>query len=202
MNGRSSKRSGFNEPAEPPPLETDGIRTAIRVWLRAQDPQHPPGRPSRVLPIRCVRGTGPLSAVSASPRDPDQTPRAPHARVPELLKAALVAAPDRATWIGRRDHTLLLTATQTGLRNAELRSLGRCDVALGTGAHVRCHDEPGPQAQLVRQSLDSTPVSTVPNADPGVAPPSRRTRLRRRRRALASAPGPRRNWGRTCGLSN
>ncbi len=52
--------------------------------------------------------------------------------------AALVAAPDRATWIGRRDHILLLVAAQTGLRNAEIRSLRRRDVELGAGAHVRC----------------------------------------------------------------
>lgn len=52
--------------------------------------------------------------------------------------AALVAAPDQATWIGRRDHTLLLVAAQTGLRNAELRSLRLHDVGLGVGAHVRC----------------------------------------------------------------
>jgi integrase/recombinase XerD len=52
--------------------------------------------------------------------------------------AALVAAPDRATWIGRRDHILLLVAAQTGLRNAELRSLRRRDVELGAGTHVRC----------------------------------------------------------------
>jgi site-specific recombinase XerD len=52
--------------------------------------------------------------------------------------AALVAAPDPATWIGRRDRTLLLVVTQTGLRNAEIRSLRRRDVDLGVGAHVRC----------------------------------------------------------------
>ena len=51
---------------------------------------------------------------------------------------ALVAAPDPAMWIGRRDRTLLLVAVQTGLRNAELRSLRRRDVNLGSGAHVRC----------------------------------------------------------------
>lgn len=51
---------------------------------------------------------------------------------------ALVAAPDTATWIGRRDRTLLLVATQTGLRNSEIRSLRRRDVDLGVGAHVRC----------------------------------------------------------------
>lgn len=52
--------------------------------------------------------------------------------------AALVASPDPDTWIGRRDRTVLLVAIQTGLRNAELRSLRRCDVELGVGAHLRC----------------------------------------------------------------
>jgi integrase/recombinase XerD len=38
---------------------------------------------------------------------------------------ALLAAPDRSTWTGRRDHALLLTAIQTGLRVSELTGL-RC----------------------------------------------------------------------------
>jgi site-specific recombinase XerD len=36
---------------------------------------------------------------------------------------ALLAAPDRSTWTGRRDHALLLVAAQTGLRASELASL-------------------------------------------------------------------------------
>ena len=52
---------------------------------------------------------------------------------------ALLAAPDRDTWIGRRDHALLLLAIQTGLRVTELTSLTCADVELGTGAHLRCH---------------------------------------------------------------
>jgi site-specific recombinase XerD len=51
---------------------------------------------------------------------------------------ALLAAPDQRTWFGRRDHALLLVAVQTGLRLSELTGLQRHDVALGTGAHVRC----------------------------------------------------------------
>lgn len=51
---------------------------------------------------------------------------------------AVISAPDRGTWIGRRDHALLLTALQTGLRLSELTSLHGQDIALGTGAHVRC----------------------------------------------------------------
>jgi integrase/recombinase XerD len=52
---------------------------------------------------------------------------------------ALIASPDRSTWIGRRDHALLLVAVQTGLRVAELTALRCCDVQLSTGPHVRCH---------------------------------------------------------------
>lgn len=51
---------------------------------------------------------------------------------------ALLAAPDRTIWIGRRDHALLLVGIETGLRVSELIGLGRNDVVLGTGAHVRC----------------------------------------------------------------
>ena len=56
---------------------------------------------------------------------------------PEL--EALLAAPDRTTWIGRRDHALLILAAQTGLRVSELIGLSCGDVVVGTGAHVRCH---------------------------------------------------------------
>jgi site-specific recombinase XerD len=51
---------------------------------------------------------------------------------------ALLAAPDRTTWIGRRDRALLLVGIQTGLRVSELIGLRRSDIILGTGAHVRC----------------------------------------------------------------
>lgn len=51
---------------------------------------------------------------------------------------ALVAAPDTATWLGRRDRTLLLVFVQTGLRVSDLTSLRRDSVVLGAGPHVRC----------------------------------------------------------------
>src|SRR3954449_8835476 len=51
---------------------------------------------------------------------------------------ALLAAPDRTTWIGRRDRALLLVGVQTGLRVSELIGLRRCDIILGAGPHVRC----------------------------------------------------------------
>src|SRR6478609_727310 len=51
---------------------------------------------------------------------------------------ALIAAPDRSTWLGRRDHALLLLAVHTGLRVSELTGLRIQDVHLGAGPHVRC----------------------------------------------------------------
>jgi integrase/recombinase XerD len=51
---------------------------------------------------------------------------------------ALLAAPDLATWTGRRDQALLMLACQTGLRATELTSLTTGDAHLGAGAHVSC----------------------------------------------------------------
>jgi site-specific recombinase XerD len=51
---------------------------------------------------------------------------------------ALLAAPDRTRWTGRRDHALLALALQTGLRVSELTTLTRADLHLGPGPHVRC----------------------------------------------------------------
>jgi len=49
---------------------------------------------------------------------------------------ALLAAPDRDRWAGRRDHSLLVFAVQTGLRASELVAVARSTVHLGRGPHV------------------------------------------------------------------
>ena len=50
---------------------------------------------------------------------------------------ALLAAPNRERWIGRRDHALLTLAIQTGLRVTELTTLRNQDVHLSTGPHIQ-----------------------------------------------------------------
>ena len=52
---------------------------------------------------------------------------------------ALLAAPDRTTWVGRRDTALFGLAVQTGLRASELIGLRCSNVHLGSGAHVSCN---------------------------------------------------------------
>jgi integrase/recombinase XerD len=50
---------------------------------------------------------------------------------------ALLGAVDKKTWVGRRDHAILLTTVQTGLRLSEITGLRQQDVFFSVGAHVR-----------------------------------------------------------------
>ena len=59
-----------------------------------------------------------------------------HITEPEI--SALLAAPDQATWTGRRDYSLLAVAIQTGLCASELTWLTISDAHLGTGARICC----------------------------------------------------------------
>jgi site-specific recombinase XerD len=91
---------------------------------------------------------------------------------------ALLAAPAPATWLGRRDRTILLVAIQTGLRVSELIALRRQDVALGTGAHVRCHGKGRkhrctPLRRDVVQVLEAWLRELPPAPDTPVFPSSR-----------------------------
>jgi len=52
---------------------------------------------------------------------------------------ALLAAPDRASWAGRRDHALLLTLYNTGARVSEVAALRRSQFSPGASAFVVLH---------------------------------------------------------------
>ena len=69
---------------------------------------------------------------------------------------ALLAAPDRTSWHGRRDHALLLCAIQTGLRASELVNLRIDQIVPGKHAHVRCTGKGRKErcVPLTRQTID------------------------------------------------
>jgi integrase/recombinase XerD len=86
--------------------------------------------------LRCPEHAGMVARVLAIPRKrPDQR------LVSFLTRAesqALLGAPDRSSWAGRRDYALLALALQAGLRVSELTGLTRGDLELSAGANVHC----------------------------------------------------------------
>lgn len=62
-----------------------------------------------------------------------------HSQICYLIRSeidALLAAPDRQVWSGRRDHAWMLLTVQTGIRVSELTGLTRQDVYLDYGGHI------------------------------------------------------------------
>jgi site-specific recombinase XerD len=90
----------------------------------------------RYAALRCPEHAGTIARVLAIP--PKRHDRALVTWLTEPEIAALLTAPDRSTWAGRRDHALILLAAQTGLRISEITGLTTSDVHLGAGAHVSC----------------------------------------------------------------
>ena len=75
---------------------------------------------------------------------------------------ALLAAPDRETWHGRRDHALLLLAVQTGLRVSELTSLRRTATSRSVPARTAAS-----RARGARSAARSSPPKPSPSCAPG-----------------------------------
>jgi integrase/recombinase XerD len=92
---------------------------------------------------------------------------------------ALLAAPDRTTWYGRRDHALLLTTVQTGLRVSEVTGLTIQDITIttpGAAVHTTGKGRKDRATPLIRQTAAVLRV-WLPEAGPapnGPAFPTRR----------------------------
>jgi integrase/recombinase XerD len=86
--------------------------------------------------LKAPECSGQIARVLSIPEKRYQSTLINYLTKPEI--DALLAAPDRSTTTGRRDHALLLLAVQTGLRASELASLRCKDLNLGSGAWVRC----------------------------------------------------------------
>jgi integrase/recombinase XerD len=89
------------------------------------------------LATRCPEHAADIARVLSVPAKRCDTTIVGYLAEPEVT--ALLAAPDPATWTGRRDRALLQTAVTTGLRASELASLTCGDVHLGTGSYLACH---------------------------------------------------------------
>ncbi len=90
-----------------------------------------------LIGLLAVTGMRAGEAIRAASRAPHPPP--PHPPRWGPVRAALLGAPDRTTWTGRRDHAWILLAVTTGLRVSELTALTRGDLNLDTGPHVLCH---------------------------------------------------------------
>ncbi len=90
----------------------------------------------RYAALQCPEHSALIQRVLAMPGKRYEQPDVPFLTQSEVT--ALLAAPDRTTWTGRRDYALLLVAVQTGLRVSELIGLRCQDVVLGNTAYVQC----------------------------------------------------------------
>ena len=97
---------------------------AIRSFLRYVSVRDPASLPviQRVMAIPMKRFDRPLLGYLAR----------------DEIKAIL-AAPDRSTWSGHRDHMMLATFYNTGARTSEIAALRVCDLALdhSVSVHIR-----------------------------------------------------------------
>ena len=93
---------------------------------------------------------------------------------PEL--DALIDAPDRSTWTGRRDHAIIILLAQTGLRASELTGLLCGDIHLGTGAHATTTGKGRKQRITPITKHDRRGTPGVARRTAAVRPPSRCSR--------------------------
>lgn len=148
----------------PSQLELGDLNASlVRAFLDVLEKRRRNGSRSRNLRLTAIRSffryaaleapaqSGMIQRVLAIPNQRQARALVGFLTRPEI--EALLAAPDRTRWLGRRDHVLLLTAVQTGLRLSEMTALQHEDVSLGAGAQVRCR---GKVAKGTLYSLSQT----------------------------------------------
>jgi len=97
---------------------------------------------------------------------------------------ALLAAPNRKTWSGQRDYTLLLTFYNSGARVSEITSLKRSQVQLGPTSYLQLHgkgrkERAIPLWQKTARTLKLWMEASPAPPDHPVFPSARGTRLSR-----------------------
>jgi site-specific recombinase XerD len=122
-----------------------GLITAFLRWLDADRSNSPRTRNVRLAAIRSLFRYAALRAPDNAAViqrvlaiEGSRTDTTLVSWLTDAESNALLAAPDRNSWIGCRDYALLLTALRTGLRVSELIRLACRDLHVGTSAYVRC----------------------------------------------------------------
>lgn len=146
-------------------IHADNV-TAFLGYLEHERGNSVPTRNARLCAIRAVLAhamLGHLEHAATISRVLAIPPKRHPKPMVEFLTAeesdALIAAPDRTGWTGRRDHALLVLAIQTGLRISELCSLTSADMHLRTGASVTCTGK-GRRARATPLTTTTTAVMT------------------------------------------
>src|SRR5687768_8266823 len=91
----------------------------------------------RFIALRDPDSVGVATRIMAIPRKREDKKLVGYLTREEV--EALLAAPDRTKWAGRRDHALLLTMYNSGARVSELASLQRNQVRLGSSTFLMLH---------------------------------------------------------------
>jgi site-specific recombinase XerD len=112
----------------------------------------------RYAALRHPEHAGVIQRVLAIPAKRTSREQVCYLTGPEI--EALLAAPDRRSRLGRRDHALLVLAVHTGLRVSELLGLRCADVTFGVGAHVSCTGK-GRKQRATPMSADTAAVVGV-----------------------------------------
>jgi hypothetical protein len=155
----------------------------------------------RYAALRHPEHAATIARIMAIPTKRHERNNVSYLTKPEI--EALVATPDRTSWLGRRDHALLLTAITTGLRVSELvpAHLGRvaqhgsarppCAWQRPQGAHhaTESRDRPGTPRMAPRTPRRS-PGPGVPHPPRTTSPPTNSRAARRQTRSNSSSPVP------------
>ena len=90
-----------------------------------------------VVALRDPASLGVVSRVLAIPRKRTDKRLVSYLTREEI--EALLAGPDQSTWIGRRDHALLLTMYNSGARLSEMTGLRRAQVKFDSTTYLQLH---------------------------------------------------------------
>jgi site-specific recombinase XerD len=91
----------------------------------------------RLIALRDPDSIGIATRVLAIPTKREDKKLIGYLTRPEIQ--ALLAAPDRSKWSGRRDHALLLTLYNSGARVSEITALKRDQVCFGASTFLQLH---------------------------------------------------------------